>query len=236
MKCAFHFPLQILFCIECVFRFPLQILLVKETVFDFAEQFNLPLNVFLLWVPGFICHGMCALLWGVFSIECVFYWGSTCYLSLNVCFIVGSRFYLAWNVCFIGVPGVICHGMCVLLWVPSFICHGMCVLLWFRTFISHLTFVSLPSTNFCGRGMCVLPLRIYLLTYLLIYLLTPWNTVLLEKLIGFQLVKKFSAFYGTLKVHCRSQKCPPPVPILSQLDPVHTPTSHILTIEILFRI
>jgi len=29
------------------------------------------------------------------------------------------------------------------------------------------------------------------------YLLTPWSRVLLEKLIGFQLVKKFPAFYGT---------------------------------------
>jgi hypothetical protein len=31
----------------------------------------------------------------------------------------------------------------------------------------------------------------------LTYLLTPWCRVLLEKLTGFQLVKKFSAFYGT---------------------------------------
>ena len=38
----------------------------------------------------------------------------------------------------------------------------------------------------------------YLLTYLLItYLLTPWIRVLLEKLIGFQVVKKFPAFYET---------------------------------------
>jgi hypothetical protein len=29
------------------------------------------------------------------------------------------------------------------------------------------------------------------------YLLTPWSTVLLEKLTGSQLVKKFPAFYGT---------------------------------------
>ena len=29
------------------------------------------------------------------------------------------------------------------------------------------------------------------------YLLTPWTTVFLEKLIGFQLFKKFPAFYGT---------------------------------------
>jgi hypothetical protein len=34
-------------------------------------------------------------------------------------------------------------------------------------------------------------------TYLLTYLLTPWSRVLLEKLTGLQLVKKFPAFYGT---------------------------------------
>jgi hypothetical protein len=38
----------------------------------------------------------------------------------------------------------------------------------------------------------------YVLTYyLLTYLLTPWSRVLLEKLTGLQLVKKFPAFYGT---------------------------------------
>jgi len=35
---------------------------------------------------------------------------------------------------------------------------------------------------------------------LLTYLLTPWSRVLLEKLTGFQLVKKFSAFYGTRRI------------------------------------
>jgi hypothetical protein len=35
------------------------------------------------------------------------------------------------------------------------------------------------------------------LTYLLSYVLTPWIRVLLEKVTGLQLVKKFPAFYGT---------------------------------------
>ena len=38
------------------------------------------------------------------------------------------------------------------------------------------------------------------LTYLLTYLLTPWCRVLLEKLTGLQLVKKFPAFHGTRRL------------------------------------
>ena len=34
-------------------------------------------------------------------------------------------------------------------------------------------------------------------TFVNTYLLTPWSRVLLEKLIGFQLVKNFPTFYGT---------------------------------------
>src|SRR5215471_6192786 len=74
------------------------------------------------------------------------------------------------------------------------------------------------------------PLVIHLLVGT--YLLTPWNRVLLEKLTGLQLVKKFPAFYGTRRVHYPIHKCPPRVPILSQLSLVHTPMSYILKIHL----
>ena len=50
----------------------------------------------------------------------------------------------------------------------------------------------------CLFNLNVIPyLLTYSLTYLLTYLLTPWCRVLLDKLTGLQLVKKFPAFYGT---------------------------------------
>jgi hypothetical protein len=42
--------------------------------------------------------------------------------------------------------------------------------------------------------------KITYLLNLLTYLLTPWSRVLLEKLTGSQLVKKFPAFYGTRRL------------------------------------
>ena len=64
--------------------------------------------------------------------------------------------------------------------------------------------------------------------HLLTYVLTPYSRVLLEKLTGFAANQEIHRILWKPKVHYRSHKCQPPVPILSQLDPVPTPTSHFL--------
>jgi hypothetical protein len=71
----------------------------------------------------------------------------------------------------------------------------------------------------------------YLLTYLLTCLITPRSTVLLNKLTDLQLVKKFSAFYGTRRFITAFTSAQP-VSILSQLNPVHSLTSHFLDIHL----
>ena len=57
--------------------------------------------------------------------------------------------------------------------------------------------------------------------------LTPYSTILLEKLTDSQLVKKFPAFYGTRRYITAFTCVRHLVPIPSQLVPVHTPTSHL---------
>ena len=66
----------------------------------------------------------------------------------------------------------------------------------------------------------------------LTYLPTPWIRVLLEKLPGSQLNKKFLHFMESKVRYC-FYKCLPPIPILSQINTVHAPSSHFLKVRLI---
>jgi hypothetical protein len=55
--------------------------------------------------------------------------------------------------------------------------------------------------------------------------------VVLEKVNGLQPVKEFSAFLWNPKIHYRTHKRPPPVPVLGQPNTFHIPTFHLLEIH-----
>ena len=61
--------------------------------------------------------------------------------------------------------------------------------------MTYLTVFNISTGTYSETVLCSHFLII--LTYLLTYLLTPWCRILLEKLTGLQLVKKFLAFHGT---------------------------------------
>jgi hypothetical protein len=72
----------------------------------------------------------------------------------------------------------------------------------------------------------------YVLISRLVNLLTPRSRVLHEAGQSLQLVKKFPAFLWNPKVLYRTQKCPPPVTIVSQIHPVPTTPSNFLKIHL----
>jgi hypothetical protein len=70
----------------------------------------------------------------------------------------------------------------------------------------------------------------YLLAYLLTYILHGAESILRSQTVTAS--QEPPLILWNQKVHYRTHKCPPPVPILSQIDPARALTSHFLEIHL----
>ena len=90
------------------------------------------------------------------------------------------------------------------------------------------TFLQIPTQRFHLQRFVGSRSSVASMSCLLAYLLTPWS----REANRFSASQEIPRILWNPKVHYRTHKCPPPVPILSQINPVRIPTSHFLKIHL----